>query len=116
MTLVNLAGLARRRGDLSRAAALYAEGLALRWDQGDKVSVASCLRGLARTAVLARQYERACACSPRPRPCVRRSAPANRAGELERAEAGTGPLGEDAFAAAWAPGAVFRCLKRSPRP
>ena len=45
-----------RRSDAR--AALYAEGLALRWDDGDKVSVAGCLRGLARTAVLARQYER----------------------------------------------------------
>jgi tetratricopeptide (TPR) repeat protein len=50
VTLINMAQSARDRGDLARATALYAESLALRWDHGDKISVASCLRGLALVA------------------------------------------------------------------
>jgi DNA-binding CsgD family transcriptional regulator len=59
ITLINMAQSARNRGDVQRATALYAEGLALRWDQGDKISVVGCLRGLALVAALGRQYDRA---------------------------------------------------------
>jgi predicted ATPase/DNA-binding CsgD family transcriptional regulator len=57
VTLINLARLALRRGDLPYTAQLYAESLSLRWADGDKISVISCLRGLAHTAVRARQWE-----------------------------------------------------------
>jgi non-specific serine/threonine protein kinase len=59
VTLINLGRLALRRGELERAAAIYAEALSLRWTDGDKISVASCLRGLAQTAALSRQDQRA---------------------------------------------------------
>ena len=54
-----MASLARDRNDLSGAAALYAEALALRTDHNDKVSAVSCLRGLAVIAARAHQDERA---------------------------------------------------------
>jgi DNA-binding CsgD family transcriptional regulator len=107
VTLINLARLARRRGDLTRAMSLFAESLALRADDGDKVSILSCLRGMALTAVLARRHE----------PGVRlfgaaeALAEAIGAGEPRGGHQVAGALaatraamGETAFAAAWAAG------------
>jgi non-specific serine/threonine protein kinase len=59
ITLINLARLALRQGDLPRAAEQYAESLSLRWTDGDKITVTSCLRGLATAAAFAQQPERA---------------------------------------------------------
>ena len=59
VTLINFARLALRQGDLPGAAKRYGESLSLRWADGDKISVLSCLRGLATTAAFARQPERA---------------------------------------------------------
>jgi ATP/maltotriose-dependent transcriptional regulator MalT len=106
ITLINLARMARELDDLARAAALYAESLSLRWDHGDNVSVESCLRGLARIALLAGQDERATrlfGAGEALREAIgadeARLAPT--ADELAKAREA---LGESVFAAAWAAG------------
>jgi non-specific serine/threonine protein kinase len=107
VTLINLARLARRRDDLPRAADLYAEGLSLRWADGDKISVISCLRGLAHTAVRARQWEQGVhlfAAAETLREAI--DAGETRAA-LQVAEALTlsrAALGENVFAQAWTAG------------
>ena len=107
VTLINLAGLARRRGDVSRAATLYAEGLTLRWEDGDMVSVAACLRGLARTAFLGRQYDRAVrlfAAADALRAALGAAEPRENVKIEEETRLAQVTLGEDAFAAAWSAG------------
>jgi predicted ATPase/DNA-binding CsgD family transcriptional regulator len=109
MTLINLARLALRTGDPCRAADFYAESLTLGWSGGDKLCVASCLRGLGHTAVLADRYEegvRLFAAADRLREAIgavegRRS----RLGDpLERSRAA---MGGRAFAAAWQSGTTI---------
>ena len=106
--LANLAKTARRQGDYPRATALYAESLVLRYEQGDKQSIASSLRGLASR----RGRNPAVADAPpasgeRRTPCARRSAHRRRdtpPGAQEAIAATRRGLGEEAFAAAWAAG------------
>jgi DNA-binding CsgD family transcriptional regulator len=114
-----------RRGDVARAAEHFAESLALRWADGDKISVASCLRGLALVAAATKSYERAArlwgaadglseamgAAPPRHQERAQVALAATRSG-----------LGEKGFAAAWAAGralrlaeAVAEALEDSPR-
>jgi DNA-binding NarL/FixJ family response regulator len=106
ITLINLGRLALRRGQLPRAAEIYAEGLSLRWADGDKISVVSCLRGLAQTAALSRQFERgvrlfAAADALRESIGAAEARSSNVEDALEQARAA---LGETAFADRWAAG------------
>ena len=112
--------LARRRGDYARAAALYAEGLALRWDrwrqdQRRELPARVGAHRRARAAVRARP----CACSPRPRRCARRSAPANRAATPRAEDGACGrpapPSARRPLPRPGPPGGRCRWPKRSPR-
>jgi predicted ATPase/DNA-binding NarL/FixJ family response regulator len=107
LTLINLARLSLRRGDVARAAAHYAESLSLRWADGDKISIVSCLRGLAHTAVQSRRCERAIrlfAAAEALREAI--AAGDHRAASRVADAIATcrAALGETAFAAAWTAG------------
>ena len=45
LVLMNLGRVARRRGEYAEAHKLIVESLALRWEQGDRPGILSCLRG-----------------------------------------------------------------------
>ena len=59
ITLINMGRIARDQRELTTAANCYAEALALCWDQGDKVNIANCLRGMGNVAAQAGQFVRA---------------------------------------------------------
>jgi tetratricopeptide (TPR) repeat protein len=106
ITLINLGRLALHRGQLPRAAQIYAEGLTLRWADGDKISVASCLRGLAQVATRSRQYERGIrliAAAEELREAIG-GGDARSSGVEETIGPARAALGEPTFAAAWAAG------------
>jgi predicted ATPase/DNA-binding CsgD family transcriptional regulator len=107
IALANLGRVARDRGSYAQAAALYAEGLALHWDDGDRGRIAACLNGMGIVAALAGQAERAgrlCGAAEALREAIGAPVPRYR-GQYDRAIATShATLGEEAFTVAWAAG------------
>jgi predicted ATPase/DNA-binding CsgD family transcriptional regulator len=107
LALANRGRVARDRRDYAQAAAMYAEALALHWDNGDRGHTARCLNGLGIVAALAGQFERAarlCGAAEAMRESIGAPVPRYR-GQHEHAMGLVRmALGEQAFAAAWAAG------------
>jgi DNA-binding CsgD family transcriptional regulator/tetratricopeptide (TPR) repeat protein len=107
IALANLGRVARDRGNYAEAAAFYAEGLTLHWDDSDSGRIAACLNGLGIVAALAGQAERAarlCGAAEALREAIGAPVPRHR-GQYERAIAiSRESLGESVFAATWAAG------------
>jgi non-specific serine/threonine protein kinase len=105
--LINLGRIARDRGNFSHADVLYAEGLRLHWEAGDRVRIGGCLVGLATVAALSRRPERAArlfGAAEVLREAIGAPVPRH-PGQYARAVAtARAALGDRAFAAAWAVG------------
>ncbi len=126
IALSNLGKAARRQGDYPRAATLFKESLVHRYEQGDKLSIASSLRGLAIVAAAMRQHTRAArlwgAAEALSEAIGAPTATPTPTGAKEALAATRRGLGEEAFAAAWAAGraltlaeAVAEALQAAPR-
>ena len=111
VSLVRLGYAARDRGDDARAMALFAEGLALFTELGDRRIIALALDGVAGLAVAWGQPERAARLFGAAAALREASGlpvePAFRAAHERDVAAARAALGEDAFAAGWATGAAL---------
>ena len=110
-SLVGLGYAARDRGDDARAVALFAEGLALFTELGDRRIIALALDGVAGLAIAWGQPERAARLFGAAAALREASGlpvePAFRAAHGRDVAAARAALGEDAFAAGWATGAAL---------
>ncbi len=111
VSLVRLGYAARDRGDDARALALFAEGLALFTELGDRRIIALALDGVAGLAVAWGQPEHAARLFGAAAALREANGlpvdPASRAAHGRDVAAARALLGEDAFAAGWATGAAF---------
>ena len=111
VSLVRLGYAARDRGDDARAVALFAEGLALFTELGDRRIIALALDGVAGLAIAWGQPERAARLFGAAAALREASGlpvePAFRAAHGRDVAAARAALGEDAFAAGWATGAAL---------
>jgi non-specific serine/threonine protein kinase len=114
VSLIGLGYVARDRGDIARSIALFAEGLALFTELGDRHMIALALEGVACLAVArgepecaARLFGAAAALQVASGLLV---GPAFRATQERDVAAARAALGEEAFAAGWADGAALPML------
>src|SRR5918999_4574396 len=111
VSLVRLGSAARDQGDTARALALFAEGLALLTELGDRRIIALALDGVAGLAIAWGQPERAARLFGAAAALREASGlpvdPAGRAAHERDVAAARAALGEDAFAAGWASGAAL---------
>jgi predicted ATPase/DNA-binding CsgD family transcriptional regulator len=126
LAIANRGRIARDRGDYEQATAMYAEALALHWDNGERGHTARCLNGLGIVAALADQPERAahlCGAAEAMRETIGAPVPRYRGQHEHAMGLARDTLGEQAFAAAWAAGrslsivdAVRNALSGLPEP
>jgi non-specific serine/threonine protein kinase len=126
IVMTNLAKVARARGDPGRAIALYNESLAMRWQVGDKLGVAGCLRGLGQTCVLVGMWElaaRLLGADAALRDAIGASLPQHRIRYDQSVDRLRRELGENRFTALWEQGRdsplsdiVLEALERASEP
>ncbi len=124
IVLSNLGKAARRQGDYPRAATLFTESVVYRYEQGDKQSIASSLRGLALVAAAMQQHTRAArlwGAADALSEAIGAPPPRHAARAQDALEATRRGLGEEGFAASWAAGralslaeAVAEALQATP--